>query len=77
MKLILSPTRSAVMVFVSLIVFSSCQKETSDNTAQDEFASQASSEADAESDDIFNEVFDNVMGVNTDVALAALGYLVE
>jgi hypothetical protein len=73
MKLILSPTRSAVMVFVSLIVFSSCQKETSDNTAQDEFASQASSEADAESDDIFNEVFDNVMGVNTDVAFGGTG----
>ena len=62
------------MVFVSLIVFGSCQKESSaDANSQEEFASQASSEADAESDDIFNEVFDNVMGVNADVAFGGTG----
>jgi hypothetical protein len=74
MKLIFSPTRLAVVIFVSLIVFGSCQKESSaDATSQEEFASQASSEADAEADDIFNEVFDNVMGVNPDVAFGGTG----
>ena len=74
MKLIFSPTRLAVLVLVSLIVFGSCQKESSaDANNQEEFASQASSEADAESDDIFNEVFDNVMGVNADVAFGGTG----
>jgi len=73
MKLIFNPTRLAALVFVSLIVFGSCKKETSADTSQEEFASQASSEADAESDDIFNEVFDNVMGVNADVAFGGTG----
>ena len=73
MKLIFSPTRLTVLLFVSVIVFGSCKKETSADTSQEEFASQASSEADAESDDIFNEVFDNVMGVNTDVAFGGTG----
>ncbi len=73
MKLILSPTRLATLVCISLLVFGSCKKETSADTSQEEFASQASSEADAESDDIYNEVFDNVMGVNTDVALGGTG----
>jgi hypothetical protein len=74
MKLIFSPTRLAALVFSSLIVFGSCQKESSaDANLQEEFASQASSEADAESDDIFNEVFDNVMGVNADVGFGGTG----
>ena len=74
MKLIFSPTRLTVLVLVSLIVFGSCQKESSaDANSQEEFASQASSEADAEADDIFNEVFDNVMGVNADVAFGGTG----
>lgn len=73
MKLIFSPARLATLVFISLIVFGSCKKELSEDTTQEEFASQASSEADAESDDIFNEVFDNVMGVNTDVAFGGTG----
>lgn len=73
MKLIFSPTRLATIVFLSFIVFGSCKKETSADTTQEEFASQASSEADAESDDIFNEVFDNVMGVNADVGFGGTG----
>ena len=73
MKLILSRARLATLVFASLIVFGSCQKENSADTSQEEFASQASSEADAEADDIFNEVFDNVMGVNADVAFGGTG----
>ena len=73
MKLILSPTRLAAIVFLSFIVFGSCKKETSADTTQEEFASEASSEADAESDDIFNEVFDNVLGVNTDVGFGGTG----
>lgn len=73
MKLIFSPTRLVAFIIISLLVFGSCKKETSADTAQEEFASQASSEADAESDDIFNEVFDNVMGVNADVAFGGTG----
>jgi hypothetical protein len=74
LTLTFSPTRCPVLVFVSLIVFGSCKKETSaGDNRQEEFASQASSEADAESDDIFNEVFDNVMGVNADVAFGGTG----
>src|SRR6187455_1354595 len=74
MKLIFNPARLAALVLVSLIVFGSCQKESSaDATSQEEFTSQASSEADAESDDIFNEVFDNVLGVNTDVGFGNTG----
>ena len=73
MKLIISPTRLAAIVFLSFIVFGSCKKETSADTTQEEFASEASSEADAESDDIFNEVFDNVLGVNTDVGFGNTG----
>ena len=73
MKLIFSPTRLAAFVLISLLVFGSCKKETSADTAQEEFASQVSSEADAESDDIFNEVFDNVMGVNVEVAFGGTG----
>ena len=73
MKLIFSPARLATLIVVSLLVFGSCKKETSADTTQEEFASQASSEADAEADDIFNEVFDNVMGVNADVAFGGTG----
>jgi len=73
MKLILNPTHLITLVFVSVLVFGSCKKETSADTAEEEFASQASSEADAEADDIFNEVFDNVMGVNADVAFGGTG----
>ena len=73
MKLILNPTPLVTLFFVALLVFGSCKKETSADTAEEEFALQASSEADAESDDIFNEVFDNVMGVNADVAFGGTG----
>ncbi|HET6724263.1 MAG TPA: hypothetical protein VFH07_15995 [Chitinophagaceae bacterium] len=73
MKLILNPTRLLALVFGSLVIFGSCKKETSADTAQEEFASRASSEGDAESDEIFNEVFDNVMGVNADVAFGGTG----
>lgn len=74
MKLILSPARLAAIVLVSLVVFGSCKKESSDEeNRQEEFASKASSEADAESDDIFNEVFDNVLGVNVDVGFGNTG----
>ena len=56
-----------------MILFYGCKKEVSNNTSQEEFASQASSVADAESEVVFNEVFDNVMGVNNDVGLAGVG----
>ena len=73
MKLIFNPARFALLIAVALVVFGSCNKETSADTTEEELASQASSEGDAEADDIFNEVFDNVMGVNADVAFGGTG----
>lgn len=74
MKLIFSPTRLSAIFFASLLFFVACKKETSaDEKAREEFATVASAEADAESDDIYNEIFDNVMGVNTEVALGGTG----
>jgi len=74
MKLISNTAKIlAFLAFSFVLLFTNCKKETSGSTAQEELASQVSTEADAESDDVFNEVFDNVMGVNTDVALGGTG----
>jgi hypothetical protein len=74
MKLIFNPAKTTVFLFFSaFVLFIGCKKETSGNTADEEFASQVSTEADAESDFIYDEVFDNVMGVNTDVAIGGTG----
>lgn len=73
MKLILSPARLATIILFSLVVFGSCSKEVSQDTAEEELASQASSEAEGEADDIFNEVFDNVLGVNPTVGFGGTG----
>jgi hypothetical protein len=74
MKLIFNPAKTATLLLISsLFLLVSCEKETSGTDAEEAFASRASSEADAESDDIFNEVFDNVIGVNTDVAIGGTG----
>ena len=74
MKLIYNPARIVtLLLFSTLIVFNSCEKEISGNTADEELATRASSVADAESEVIFNEVFDNVMGVSNDVGMAGVG----
>jgi hypothetical protein len=74
MKLIFKPAKAAtLLLFSTILLITACEKENSATVAEEEFASKASSEADAESDDIFNEVFDNVIGVNTDVALGGTG----
>ena len=55
--------------------FLACNKEKSGEGSpeQEEAASVASSESDGEAENIFNGLFDDVMGVNTDVALGGTG----
>jgi hypothetical protein len=55
--------------------FLACNKEKSGEGTpdQEEAASVASSESDGEAENIFNGLFDDVMGVNTDVALGGTG----
>jgi hypothetical protein len=55
--------------------FLACNKEKSGEGTpdQEEAASIASSESDGEAENIFNGLFDDVMGVNTDVALGGTG----
>lgn len=62
-------------LFFSLLVFVSCQKETSSGgTDAEEFeASLASSEGDSEAEVTFNSIFDDAMGANDDVGLAGTG----
>ena len=75
MKMINSLTRGLiVMTFFSLVLFS-CKKEDSSAgtpAEQKEFAS-AASESDAEAEVVFDDVFNNVMGVNSNVALGGTG----
>ncbi len=63
-----------IFLFFSALLFTSCKKEVSNNTTQEEeFASKSTSEADAESEVIFNDVFDNVMGADDEVGMAGVG----
>jgi hypothetical protein len=74
MKLILNPAKATTLfLFILISYLTGCKKETSNNSNEEVFASQASTQADAESEIIFNEVFDNVLGVNTDVGLGGVG----
>lgn len=62
------------LFFLSTLFITSCKKEISNNTAQEEeFASKASSEADAESEVMFNDVFDNVLGADDEVGMGGIG----
>ena len=76
MKMINSLTRVfiAITLFSTTILFS-CKKEDSSAgtpAEQKEFAS-AASESDAEAEVVFDDVFNNVMGVNSNVALGGTG----
>jgi len=64
----------ALLVFISIIAFVSCKKETSGTLDNEEItASQASSESDAQSEIIFNGVFDDAMGVSDEVGIYGTG----
>lgn len=62
--------------FFSLLLFTSCQKENSQNGSDEQQqmeASKASSEADGESEIVFNGVFDDAIGVNDQVGIGGTG----
>src|SRR5882724_12626176 len=62
-------------ISIAIIVFAGCKKESSNGSTasqQEEFAS-ATSDADAEAEFTFDDVFDNVMGVNSEVAIGGTG----
>lgn len=74
MKVTLNLTQLLITsLFLSLLFFSSCQKENSGNSDTEAAASKASSESDTEAETIFNSIFDDVMGVNDDVGMAGTG----
>lgn len=67
-----------VILFSSLLLVVSCQKENSLDSAEEleqQEASVLSSEADAEAEIVFNEVFDETMGVNNEVGMEGVGSL--
>lgn len=62
--------------FVSLLMFTSCQKENSQTTTDEQQqveASMASSESDGESELVFNGIFDDAIGVNDEVGIGGTG----
>ena len=68
-------TRIISFCLLLSLAFFSCQKETQTSQTpeeQQEFAA-ATSESEAENEVIFNDVFDNVMGVNSEVAVGGTG----
>ena len=66
------------ILFLSLIGFVSCQKESSTGSqSQNEQFGQAASASDAESEAMFDDVFDNVMGVNTEVGIGGTGVFAQ
>jgi hypothetical protein len=68
----------SIAVLVLLTGLFSCQKEASKaSQSEDEQFAQAASESDAESQGVFDDVFDNVMGVNSEVAVGGTGVFAE
>jgi len=60
----------------SLLLFTSCQKESSKTGTDDEQQTEASltsSQSDGESELVFNGVFDDVIGVNDEVGIGGTG----
>jgi hypothetical protein len=76
MKLKLNVLQISMMAFLFLaIAFLACNKERSGEGTpeEEEAASVASTESDGEAQAIYSDVFDDVMGVNSDVALGSTG----
>lgn len=64
------------MLFFSMLIISSCQKENSQNGTEEEqeiAASRASSESESEAEIVFNGIFDDAMGVNDEVGVGGTG----
>lgn len=67
-----------LVLLFSLLFVVSCQKENSQDSAEEleqQEASIVSSESDAEAEIVFNEVFDETMGVNNEVGMEGVGSL--
>lgn len=67
---------SAITLFISMLLFVSCQKENSQNGTTEEQeteASKVSGEADAEAEVTFDNLFDDVMGANDEVGNSGSG----
>ena len=76
MKLKIKVLQISLLALLTLTFsFLACNKEKSGEGTpeQEEAASVASSESDGEAETVFNGLFDDVMGVNTDVALGGTG----
>jgi hypothetical protein len=68
----------AFILFLSVIGFVSCQKESSNGSqSENEQFAQAASSSDAESQGVFDDVFDNVIGVNTEVGIGGTGVFAQ
>lgn len=62
-------------IFIAFLIFVGCKKESSNGSVasqQEEFAN-VTSQSDAEAEVTFDDVFDNVMGVNSEVAIGGTG----
>lgn len=65
-----------IILFFSLLMVTSCQKENSQTGTDDDQqieASKVSSESDGESESVFNGIFDDAIGVNDEVGIAGTG----
>lgn len=64
------------VLFTSMLVISSCQKNNNQNGTDEQQeidASVASSEAESQAEIVFNGIFDDAMGVNDEVGVAGTG----
>jgi hypothetical protein len=67
--------RYSLIAFISGTLFTACKKEGSENgnsAEQKEFAT-ASMESDSEAEVVYDDVFNNVIGVNSEVAIGGTG----
>src|SRR5437762_2284362 len=77
MKARFNPTQFGILsFFFGLLMVTSCAKENSRSTSDDEqevTASQASSESDGQAELVFNNLFDDAMGVSDEVGMSGTG----
>lgn len=76
MKIMSNLSRGLVTALLIAVVFAACKKDDNNSAAtqaeKQEYATNTS-QADAESDAVFDDVFNNVMGVNSEVAVGGTG----
>ena len=77
MKITSNPSKGLVVAaFMMAVLFTACKKDDSSSAAdqqeKQEYAA-STTQADAESDAVFDDVLNNVLGVNSDVAIGGTG----